>query len=237
MAYILHLESSTSVCSVALAKDGQLIDLIESNEGQNHARLLGAFAQDLLSRNNIESSQLAAVAVSAGPGSYTGLRIGVSLAKGICYANQIPLIPISPLQALADQVIQRQSELDIAELNGALLVPMIDARRMEVYTASYDSANNELEQVNALVVDESSFQDQLEHNKLFFFGNGAAKCRETIRHENACFVDAIQTSAQFMCGLAWKAFQNEQFADLAYFEPFYLKDFIAGKPRKNILKT
>lgn len=237
MTYILHLESSTSVCSVALSKDGQFIDLMENAEGLNHARLLGVFVQDILQRNQVEAGQLAAVAVSAGPGSYTGLRIGVSLAKGICYANQIPLIPVSPLQALAAQLIERATELRLDQLDQAQLVPMIDARRMEVYTARYNSEAEELEEVQAKVIDENAFSELLNENKLLFFGNGATKCKDTIQHENAQFIDGLKTSAQFMCGLAWKAFRNEQFADLAYFEPFYLKDFIAGKPRKNILKS
>ncbi|WP_163710090.1 tRNA (adenosine(37)-N6)-threonylcarbamoyltransferase complex dimerization subunit type 1 TsaB [Mangrovibacterium lignilyticum] len=237
MAYILQLESSTSICSVALAKDGKLIDLLESNEGQNHARLLSVFVQDILQRNKINSNQLSAVAVSEGPGSYTGLRIGVSLAKGICYANQIPLIPVSPLQAMAEQVITKQTELGIDSLENTILVPMIDARRMEVYTATYDANNQPVKTVSAEIIDEQAFLSDLDSQKLLFFGNGADKCSQIISHPNATFIPNIFTSAQFMCKLAWKAFQNEQFADLAYFEPFYLKDFIAGKPRKNILNT
>lgn len=237
MAYILHLESSTSICSVALAKDGQLIDIQESSEGQNHARLLSVFAEDLLRKNELTADQLAAIAVSEGPGSYTGLRIGVSLAKGLCYVNQIPLIAISPLQAMAEQVIRRKTELNLNLSSHSMLIPMIDARRMEVYTAAYNVNNSEIRSVSAEIVDENTFAEDLKENQLVFFGNGATKCAEIIKHDNACFIDNIQTSAQFMCSLAWKAFQNKQFVDLAYFEPFYLKDFIAGKPRKNILNS
>ena len=235
MAYLLLIESSTSVCSVALAKDGELIDLQESNEGQNHAKLLAVFVNELLNRQNITSDQLSAVAISEGPGSYTGLRIGVSLAKGICYANQIPLIPVSPLQSMCEQVISRHAELGLESLENTFLMPMMDARRMEVYTATYDSANHLINPVSAEIIDEQSFFTDLEKQKVVFFGNGAEKCQPVIKHPNAVFVAGIKTSAQFMCALAWKAFQKEQFADLAYFEPFYLKDFIAGKPKKNML--
>ena len=235
MAYLLLIESSTSVCSVALAKDGKLVDLQESNEGQNHAKLLAVFVNELLNRQNRTSDQLSAVAISEGPGSYTGLRIGVSLAKGICYANQIPLIPVSPLQSMCEQVISRQAELGLESLEDALLIPMMDARRMEVYTATYDSQNHLINPVSAETIDEQSFSIDLEKQKVVFFGNGADKCQNVIKHPNAVFVPDIRTSAQFMCTLAWKAFQKEQFADLAYFEPFYLKDFIAGKPKKNML--
>lgn len=237
MAYILHLESSTSVCSVALGKDGQLIDMQESSEGQNHARLLSVFVEDVLKRNDLRADQLAAIAVSEGPGSYTGLRIGVSLAKGLCFVNQIPLIAVSPLQAMADQVILRKEELKLELTDNTILFPMIDARRMEVYTAAYDKDNNELRSVSSEIIDENSFANDLANNKLIFFGNGSAKCAPVITNANALFVNDIQTSAQFMCGLAWKAFQNNRFVDLAYFEPFYLKDFIAGKPQKNILHS
>ncbi len=237
MAYILHLESSTSVCSVALAKEGKLVDVLESNEGQNHAKLLAVFVQDILAKNELSFSDVKAIAVSAGPGSYTGLRIGVSLAKGLCYANQIPLIAVSPLRAMADQLVQRAEELQLGDISDAVLAPMIDARRMEVYTASYDARNTELKSVEALVIDETSFTEELANKTHYFFGNGAGKCSSVIQHANARFVEGIATSAQFMCRLAWQAFQQEQFVDLAYFEPFYLKDFIAGKPRKNILNS
>jgi len=237
MAYILHLESSTSICSVALAQDGKLIDLMESNEGQNHARLLGVFAQDILQKNGITATQLAAVAVSEGPGSYTGLRIGVSLAKGLCYMNQIPLIAVSPLQSMAAQVIDRKNELGLELDDQSLLVPMIDARRMEVYTATYSTQNQLINDVSSVIVDADSFSEELTNKKLIIFGNGAEKCLPVLTHANATILSGIQTSAQFMCGLAWEAYRNKQFANLAYFEPFYLKDFIAGKPRKNILNA
>jgi len=236
MTMILNLESSTEVCSVSIAENGQLIDFVESDEGQNHARLLSVFAQELMRRNQLEFSQLKAVAISKGPGSYTGLRIGVSLAKGICFANQIPLIAISPLKSMSDHVRSNLAEYGISPSPGLLLCPMIDARRMEVYTALYDRDLQEVEAVSAKVVDFSTFAPQLEKHPVVFFGNGAAKCKSEIDHPNALFISDVKTSAQFMCSLGLKAYENNQFEDVAYFEPFYLKDFIAGIPRKNILK-
>ena len=236
MTLLLNLESSTEVCSVSIAKNGKLIDFIESDEGQNHARLLSVFTQELMSRNQLEFGQLKAVAISKGPGSYTGLRIGVSLAKGICFANQIPLIAISPLKSMSDHVSSNLAEYGIPISPDVLLCPMIDARRMEVYTALYDRNLQEVEAVSAKVVDSSTFARQLEKHPVVFFGNGAAKCESEIDHPNALFINDIKTSAQFMCSLGLKAYENNQFEDVAYFEPFYLKDFIAGIPRKNILK-
>ena len=236
MALLLNLESSTEVCSVSLAENGQLVDFIESDEGQNHARLLSVFAEDLMSRNGLLFSQLKAVSISKGPGSYTGLRIGVSLAKGICFANQIPLIAISPLKSMSAHVSSNLEQYAIQPASDLLFCPMIDARRMEVYTAIYDRDNREVEPVAAKIVDSSTFQPYLEKHSIVFFGNGAAKCKSRIDHRNALFISDIKTSAQFMCALAQKAYENNEFEDVAYFEPFYLKDFIAGIPKKNILK-
>ncbi len=236
MAIILNLESSTEICSVALAVDGKVIELAESDEGQNHARLLSVFVSEVMEKSKIGFKELSAIAVSQGPGSYTGLRIGVSLAKGLCYANQIPLLAIDPLQAMSSHVSSNLSLWQLPDDDNLIFCPMIDARRMEVYTALFDKKNNAIEEVNARIIDETSFSEQLSKNTVVFFGNGASKCKKVINHENAFFIDGIKTSAQFMSNLALKAFENRKFADLAYFEPFYLKDFIAGVPRKNILK-
>ncbi len=236
MTLLLNLESSTEVCSVSLSENGTLIDFIESDEGQNHARLLSVFAEELMKRNQLTFNQLKAVAVSKGPGSYTGLRIGVSLAKGICFANQIPLIAISPLQSMSAHISLNLEKYAIQSVPDLLLCPMIDARRMEVYTAIYDCTNREVEPVSAKIVDSSTFERYLEKHPVAFFGNGSAKCRTHIDHTNAIFINDIKTSAQFMCSLAQKAYENNQFEDMAYFEPFYLKDFIAGLPKKNILR-
>jgi tRNA threonylcarbamoyladenosine biosynthesis protein TsaB len=235
MTLLLNLESSTEVCSVSISENGNLIDRIESDEGQNHARLLSVFAEELMKKNQFRFNQLHAVAVSKGPGSYTGLRIGVSLAKGICFANQIPLIAISSLQSMSAHINSNLEKYAIQSAPDLLLCPMIDARRMEVYTALYDRNMQEVEPVSAKIIDSSSFEAHLEKHPVVFFGNGSAKCGTEIDHPNAIFINDIKTSAQFMCSLAQKAYENNQFEDVAYFEPFYLKDFIAGLPKKNIL--
>ncbi|MGE4586631.1 MAG: tRNA (adenosine(37)-N6)-threonylcarbamoyltransferase complex dimerization subunit type 1 TsaB [Mangrovibacterium sp.] len=232
MAYLLNLESSTEVCSVSLAKDEALVDLLENTEGRNHARLMSVFVQEIMQRNRLDFKQLGGIAVSKGPGSYTGLRIGVSLAKGLCYANRLPLIAVSPLQSMASQVLSGDYKLPEAE--SLLLCPTIDARRMEVYMALYDRRNREVEAVSARVIDKHSFDSLLERGPLVFFGNGSEKLRPVISHAKAVFIANIKTSAQFMCSLSYRAFTNKQFADLAYFEPFYLKDFIAGVTKKQI---
>ena len=236
MTLILNLESSTEVCSVSLSKNGEMIDLIENTDGQNHARLLSVFADQLMKNNHLRFNQLSAVSVSKGPGSYTGLRIGVSLAKGICYANQAPLISISPLRAMSSFITSNREKYHINTHDDMLFCPMIDARRMEVYTALFDQQNRKIEAVSAKVIDNNSFNNYLEKHQIVFFGNGSTKCRAELKHPNAIFIDDIKTSAQFMCSLAQEAFKNKQFEDVAYFEPFYLKDFIAGTPKKNILK-
>jgi tRNA threonylcarbamoyladenosine biosynthesis protein TsaB len=236
MPIILNLESSTEVCSVSLSENGETIGLAESTEGQNHARLLSVFVEQLMKENKLKFKQINAVAISKGPGSYTGLRIGVSLAKGLCYANQIPLIAISPLKAMSFHISSNLEKYHLANKKNLIFCPMIDARRMEVYTALYDWQGQEIEAVSAKVIDSLSFENYLQGRQLVFFGNGSFKCRAEIKHPNAIFIDDIKTSAQFMQALADEAYENNQFEDLAYFEPFYLKDFIAGIPKKNILK-
>lgn len=233
MLFILNLESSTEVCSVALSKNGELCDLIENADGMNHARLMGVYIEEIIKRNGLSFDMLSAVAVSMGPGSYTGLRIGVSLAKGLCYANNIPLIAVSPLQSMSSFIIDNKSRWDLPDSGGMVFCPMIDARRMEVYMALYDNNNQELEGVSTKIVNENSFQELLDQQTVVFFGNGSDKLSQLIIHKNALFIPNIKTSAQFMCSLANRAFENNQFVDLAYFEPFYLKDFIAGVPKKS----
>lgn len=234
MSIILNLESSTDTCSVALSADGSVTDVMENAEGMNHARLMSVYVQEIMKKNRVDFASLSAVAVSKGPGSYTGLRIGVSLAKGLCYANHIPLIAISPLQSMSAHVIDNKHRLNIPERDQVIFCPMIDARRMEVYMALYDRENNEVEGVRSKIINQNSFTDLLDQRLVVFFGNGSEKLRQVITHPNALFIPDIKTSAQFMCSLSDKAFENNQFVDLAYFEPFYLKDFIAGVPKKLI---
>lgn len=229
MSLILNIESATEICSVSIAREGKLIALKETTESQQHAKLLTVFIDEIFKENGIPMKELDAVAVSKGPGSYTGLRIGVSAAKGIAYAGNIPLIAISTLQALALGVSQQQ-EFE----KGTWFCPMIDARRMEVYTAFYDVDNQIKKDISADIIDESSYQDILKDRKVVFFGNGAKKCQESIQSPNAQFINNIACSAKQMVELSYNAFKSKDFVDVAYFEPFYLKDFIATIPRKNV---
>jgi tRNA threonylcarbamoyladenosine biosynthesis protein TsaB len=235
MAIILIIETSTEVCSVALSKEGKILDLIETKEGQNHARLVAVFTETLLQRNNIKSSDLAAVAVSKGPGSYTGLRIGVSTAKGICYALNIPLIAIGTLEAMSKHIALNRTKYGIQEEKPTLYCPMIDARRMEVYSMLIDKDGNVRKVVTADIIEESFFHDELNDYQVVFFGNGSEKCRKVLTSKNAIFISNIEASAQHMPELVWSAYLKNQFEDLAYFEPFYLKDFIATVSKKNML--
>ncbi|WP_294140172.1 tRNA (adenosine(37)-N6)-threonylcarbamoyltransferase complex dimerization subunit type 1 TsaB [uncultured Sanguibacteroides sp.] len=228
MALILNIDTSTEICSVAIAMDGKLLALKENGEGLNHSVLLGVYVDEILKENGIQAQELDAVAVSMGPGSYTGLRIGVSLAKGICFGTGKPLIAISTLKALAISVAR-----DIDE--EAFFCPMIDARRMEVYSAIFNRKGETIRGVQAEIIDSSSFGDLLSDHKIYFFGNGSGKVKEVIVHPHARFVDEVTTSAVNMMPLAEEKWREKAFEDLAYFEPFYLKDFIATVPKKKVL--
>jgi len=234
MALILNIETSTEVCSVALARDGVVVHSRENLSGQNHAMLVTVFIEELLAESNLAMEQLDAVAVSGGPGSYTGLRIGVSVAKGICYASRLPLISITSLEAMAHHVIHPPDRYQLPEIDNVLFCPMIDARRMEVYTAFYDKEGKQVRGIQADIIDHQSYLPFLENNLVLFFGNGSAKCREAINHPNAIFINGIITWAENMIPLSERDFQLQKFVDVAYYEPFYLKDFIATIPVKNI---
>lgn len=234
MSKILCIETSTEVCSVSLADQGEIIAFKENLNGLSHSKLLTVYIDDILKENDLKVSDLDAVAVSEGPGSYTGLRIGVSAAKGLCFGAEIPLIAVSPLDAMTYGVSKRASELGIGEAD--ILVPMLDARRMEVYSAKYDMNGERITEVTPLIIDEESFSDELEEFKMYFFGNGSAKCKEVISSENAIFVEDVITTSQNMAALAEAKFLKEDFVDVAYFEPFYLKSFVATTSKKNILK-
>jgi len=237
MALILNIETSTEVCSVAIARDGVVIHARENLSGQNHAMLLTVFIGELLNDAQITMEQLDAVAVSGGPGSYTGLRIGVSVAKGICYASHLPLIAITSLEAMAHHVIHQPGNFHYASIDNTLFCPMIDARRMEVYTSFYDNSGKQIRGIQADIIDHQSYLPYLENNFVLFFGNGSAKCREAINHPNAVFINGVITSAENMVSLSEHDFQLKKFVDVAYYEPFYLKDFIATIPVKNIFKN
>lgn len=235
MALILIIETSTEVCSVSLLKDGTLLDLIESTEGQNHARLVTVFAENLLHRNHLTSGELSAVAISKGPGSYTGLRIGASTAKGICYAGKLPLIAVGTLEAMAKHITLNRNKFQVPEDKPTLFCPMIDARRMEVYSMLIDEKGKVLKPITAEIIDDSFLEHELTNNQVVFFGNGSAKCEKVIVSPNALFLPDIKASAQHMSELVWEAYNNKQFEDVAYFEPFYLKDFVATVSKKNML--
>lgn len=232
MALILTLETSTDICSAALSKDGQLLCYRENSEGFSHAALLAVFVDEVLKEANVTANQLSAVCVSKGPGSYTGLRIGVSTAKGLCYALNIPLIAIDSLFAMCYGAKQEAKAL--AGDSNFLLCPMIDARRMEVYCAFYDEALTQKEPVKAVVVDSTSFESILEKEKVIFFGNGASKCKEAINQPNALFLEGNYASAKNLIVPALDAFNNKEVEDIAYFEPFYLKDFVVTTSKKKL---
>lgn len=228
MALILCIETGTDICSVGIAKDGELISLRESDEGRDHAKKVGVFVDELFRQTGISPDDIEAVAVGKGPGSYTGLRIGVSMAKGICYARGLKLIAVPTLELLCVPVLLYQEDLP----EDALLCPMIDARRMEVYAALYDRALRPVRAIGADIVDESTYQDFLNERPVYFLGDGAEKCKTGITHPNAHFLPDVMPLARNMGPLAEKAFALGRFEDVAYFEPFYLKEFVASKPKK-----
>ena len=234
MACILHIETSTDICSVAVSQDGANIFHTENTkEPAHHASLLGKMVDEALSFTDNHAIPFDAVAVSQGPGSYTGLRIGVSMAKGICYARDLELLAIPTLELLCVPVLLGHDELP----EDAYLCPMIDARRMEVYAAVYTRALKAVVDTNAICIDENSFKDLLDEHPIYFFGNGAEKCKQVIQHPNAHFIDGILPLAKNMCPLAEKAHVRGEVKDVAYFEPYYLKDFVATKSKKNLLES
>jgi len=226
MSLILNIESSSKICSVSLSEKGNLLYLKESDDKEySHSRLLTLYIEDVFSKTGFKTSDLQAVAVSKGPGSYTGLRIGVSTAKGIAYSLGIPLISVGTLESMALRVSENYKEKD------SLYCPMLDARRMEVYCALYDNRNQIIKEISADIITRNSFSEYLEKNKIIFFGDGASKCKEIIKHNNAFFLENINPSSKDMITYSYKSFINKEFEDIAYFEPFYLKDFIATVPK------
>ncbi len=248
MGLILCIETSTAVCSVALAFDEKILAIRESVARNVHSAMLTVFIDEIIKSSGYLMNDLDAISVSMGPGSYTGLRIGVATAKGLCYALDKPLIAVSTLRAMAvginyelkiknylseDEVQIAKCKLQNAKSERiALVCPMIDARRMEVYSAVYNQENREVREVRAEIIDGFSFQEFLSDNLVVFGGEGADKCKPHLgNHPNAVFMEGFQPSASFMASLAEEKLRQRQFENLAYFEPFYLKEFIAGKPR------
>lgn len=233
MALILCIETGTDICSVGIVNNGELISLRESDSGRDHAKKVAVFVDELLAENNIDPQQIDAVAVGEGPGSYTGLRIGVSFAKGLCYGLGKPLIAVSSLASLAAVAIEdyKAGIIDIENWDSARLCPMIDARRMEVYTQVFDSKANPLSSVTAEVVDENTLAEHRAATDHFVvFGSGAAKCAEILGAE---LID-VTPSVRGMATIAEQKFADSDFADVAYFEPYYLKDFVVTTSKKKL---
>ncbi|MBQ2497312.1 MAG: tRNA (adenosine(37)-N6)-threonylcarbamoyltransferase complex dimerization subunit type 1 TsaB [Prevotella sp.] len=227
MATILHIETSTEVCSVAVSQDGLCVFEREDREGPNHAVKSGVFIDEALSHIDSQLLTLDAVAVSGGPGSYTGLRIGVSTAKGVCFGRDARLISVPTLEVLCVPVLLQEKVKE----DDALLCPMLDARRMEVYAALFDRSLREVRPTQADIVDGDTYRAFLDERPVYFFGNGAAKCMEVINHPNARFIEGVVPLARWMFPLAERRFFDQKFEDVAYFEPFYLKDFVAKATR------
>ena len=242
MSVILHIETATDVCSVAVSQDSAIIfqtdnlskdeEKLKNGKGTNHASILGVMVDEALSFTDNHAIPFDAVAVSSGPGSYTGLRIGASMAKGVAYGRSLKLISVPTLEVQCVPVLLVHDDLP----DDALLCPMLDARRMEVYAALYTRALKTVQPIAPVVVDEHSFEEQLRERPIYFFGNGAEKCKAVIQHPNAHFLDGVPLLAKYMSPLAEKKFLNEDFEDVAYFVPNYLKEFQATHA-KNPLKT
>jgi len=222
VVYILNIETSTTNCSVSLSFEGETLVLKEDYDNNySHAERLHVYIDEVLKQADIRSAQLDAIAVSKGPGSYTGLRIGVSAAKGLCFALGKPLIAISTLEALSHQVKTKEG----------IIIPMLDARRLEVYSAIFDNDYNRLRETQAQVLNEDSFKSYLEDSKVTFIGNGVSKTKGLINHKNAIFIEDKLPSANEMSQLAYSKYKKNDIEDVAYFEPYYLKDFVALKPK------
>lgn len=221
MTYILNIETATKNCSVSLAKDGQTILCREiAEQGYSHAEKLHVFIEEILKESALNFKEIKAIAISKGPGSYTGLRIGVSTAKGLCYALGIPLVSVDTLQVLAQKVAQ----------NDGLIIPMLDARRMEVYSAVFDQNKTKTRDVQAEILTEESYADTTE--KIYFVGDCQEKCQTVLTRENFVFLpEIVFPSANEMSALSYKKFLNSDFEDVAYFEPFYLKDFMLNNSK------
>ena len=234
---ILHIETATDICSVALSEGTRQLSLIESDQERSHATLLNSFIRQSVEAAGKKLKDLDAVAVSKGPGSYTGLRIGVSTAKGLAYALEIPLLSTSTLKIMASGALSVSTINDLVNLHGdrLLLCPMLGARRMEVYSGFYTVNISTYREVSADIVDRDSFHQILESHPVCFFGNGAGKCKAVLEHPNALFFEGINPSAAAMIAPVHQKYLHEQFEDVAYFEPYYLKDFIATVPKKKVL--
>jgi tRNA threonylcarbamoyladenosine biosynthesis protein TsaB len=223
LSIILNIETTTKNCSVSIAEKGEILAIKELNNGNySHAEVLHPFIVDVLKDANLTTHQIDAVAVSKGPGSYTGLRIGVSAAKGLCFAFDKPLVSIDTLTSLSHSI----------SIEEGVIVPMLDARRMEVYAAVFNKKHEKIREIEAEIIDENSYSEYLEAGIVYFLGDGSQKCKEIITHKNAVFVDAKFPSAKEMAQLSYDKYQKSDIENVAYFEPFYLKDFIVIPEKK-----
>lgn len=235
MALILNIETSAEVCSVALSKNGKLIASLNSETERSHASVLTVLIERLLLSESTSVSQLDAVALSKGPGSYTGLRIGVSAAKGICYGADKPLIAVNTLESMFNGLKLELGDRFNAYSGDTIFCPMIDARRQEVYMAWFNQAGQFVKDTVAEIITADSFADELAKTPMVFFGNGAAKCKSLLTSPRAEFIDTFTLKAGYLAPLAEQAFENKRFENLAYFEPFYLKDFVATTPKRKVI--
>ena len=218
MAIILNLETATTNCSVSISRNGVLLGIREENTASySHSEQLHLFIEQLLSTASLSVNDLDAIAVSQGPGSYTGLRIGVSAAKGLSFSLDVPLIAVSTLESLAHQL----------KVSSGYIIPLLDARRMEVYSAVFDHAYNMVRPVDAEIITSEAFKEYVQKDKVYLLGNGAPKCREILQHPNFSFAPAMVPSAKEMSQLSYQKYKKEQFEDVAYFEPYYLKQFMS----------
>lgn len=236
MATILNIETATPLCSVALSVNGMVVSQRETTEEKSHASQLTVFIEEILKENSIKISDLDAVAVGKGPGSYTGLRIGVSTAKGLCFGVNLPLIAISTLSILFKQVIITAGSMVCEALTktDTLFCPMIDARRMEVFTCLINNKGLETGPIEAKIIDQNTYQQLLARQTLVFFGSGMEKCRDVLSHPNAVFISGVYPHSSALAQLAEEKFFERRFENVAYFEPFYLKDFIATTSKKSL---
>lgn len=224
MAILLNLETATTNCSVSIAKDGELIVLKEHNSSNySHAEQLHIFIEEALQEASLSIKDIDAIAVSKGPGSYTGLRIGVSAAKGLCFSLNVPLISIATLESMAHQVVLEEN---------TVIIPVLDARRMEVYSSVFNASYSEIRETRAEIIDENSFSEYTEKGKVIIAGSGAEKCKEILTHPNFICNTAIVPSAKEMASLSYQKFKDKNFEDIAYFEPYYLKDFVLLQKKK-----
>ncbi len=236
MEYILLIETGTEVCSVALSSDGKLLSIRESDQGRVHAQNIATYTQELLHEHNIGCNDLSAVAISVGPGSYTGLRIASSFAKGVCYAAGVPLIGISSLEALTVGLIneQREGVVNKTNFDGSILAPMIDARRMEQYTQLFTTSCEAISEIAAEIVDNNTFAEYKDRD-FIIFGSGAAKCTDVLDVKSVTYATTLPSARNMVC-LAHKAFKSSDFKDIAYFEPLYLKEFVSTTKKRDPLQ-